>query len=99
MLPYEVELGLMARKFGVSPSQIEDEEDALLFCASEGMTILEALAARDRFLITRVHSSATPGQWKLVQMVEEAMDDEGEPTYVEDFNEQELADMGIKMGE
>jgi len=87
----------MALRFHTTPSQIEEEEDALLYCAVEGMSILDAFAARDRFFITKQHCLSAD-QIRLLQRVEEAMPEEEKGPESDDrYSDEELTAMGIKV--
>lgn len=98
-LPYEVEVVMTAKEFGVTPSEIEDEEDALLHIGLEGQAVLRALAARDAFLGSKGRVRWTPAQGRIIMRVDEILKEEGvekEREFKEDFVESDLAGINIE---
>lgn len=99
-MPYEMEVVLMAKQFGVTPSQIENEEDALLYIGLEGESILKALTARDNFLSSGGKVRMSPAQLKVVVHAEQLLakvDVEEEEREIErDYNDADLAGIIIE---
>jgi hypothetical protein len=90
VLPYEVEAVLLAKQFGVTPSMIEEEEDALLHVGLEGESILKALGARDAFLGSTGKVKWTPAQGKMIVRIEKLLAEdnaEKEHEITEDFSD------------
>jgi hypothetical protein len=89
-LPYEVEAVLMAKQFGVPPSQIEEEEDALLHIGLEGESVIKALAARDAWAAdVGKGRQPTSDQWQTIMRVSDILKEEGiaERESDEDFSD------------
>jgi hypothetical protein len=99
-LPYEVEAVLLAKQFNVTPSMIEEEEDALVHVGLEGESVLKALAAREAFLGSGGKVRWTAAQGKMIVRIEKLLageDVEEEEREVErEYSDADLAGITVE---
>jgi len=80
MLPLEVEVGLLAERFHVTPSMMLEEDEAFMMKVVTGVNAYRALEARDAAMESHTPGShwydkLTEGQQQIIELVTKAMRD------------------------